>query len=71
MDQEFMKCGFTQNIWNMHVQCDNTIITEVVGVERKTAWNRQIQYIYVGCIYFFTKRLLYKIQIARICPCEN
>ena len=68
-DQEFIKCGFTQNIWNIHVQYKNTIITEV-GVEKKTAWNMQIylcrSYLF---IYLFMKRLRYKIQIARICPC--
>jgi len=42
MDQEFIKCGFTQSIWNMHVQYSSTLITEDVGVARKTACYRQI-----------------------------
>jgi hypothetical protein len=25
MDQEFIKCGFTQNIWHMHVECKKAI----------------------------------------------
>jgi hypothetical protein len=29
------------------------------------------EFIYAGRIYFFMGRLLYKIQIARICLCEN
>ena len=50
MDKEFIKRGFTQSIRNMHVQYSNTLITEVVGVPRQTACNRQM-YLCRSCLF--------------------